>query len=111
MSGTTKFHKGVDINASVGAPIVAADGGTVLVSGNDPEGYGIYVSIYHGGGRSTLYAHMSSSAVVKDQVVSQGQVIGYAGSSGNSTGPHLHLEMKKNGEFIDPLPYIDYLLE
>lgn len=105
VSGTTKFHKGVDINASVGAPIVAADGGTVLVSGNDPEGYGIYVSIYHGGGRSTLYAHMSSSAVVKDQVVSQGQVIGYAGSSGISTGPHLHFEIDVDGSLHNPLSY------
>ena len=105
VSGTTKFHKGVDINASVGAPILAADGGTVVISGNDPAGYGIYVSIYHSGGRSTLYAHMSSAAVSSGQVVSQGQVIGYAGSSGVSTGPHLHFEIAVNGNLQNPLSY------
>ena len=105
VSGTTKFHKGVDINASVGAPIVAADGGTVALVGDDPLGYGTYVSLYHSGGRTTLYAHMSGVAVVKDQVVSQGQVIGYAGSSGISTGPHLHFEIAVDGALHNPLSY------
>ena len=105
VSGTEKFHKGVDINASVGAPIVAADGGTVVTVGNDPAGYGIYVSLYHSGGRSTLYAHMSSAAVSAGQTVSQGQVIGYAGSSGVSTGPHLHFEIAVDGALHNPLSY------
>lgn len=103
--GTVKFHKGVDINASVGAPILAADGGTIVTVGNDPAGYGIYVSIYHSGGRSTLYAHMSSAAVSAGQTVTQGQVIGYAGSSGVSTGPHLHFEIAVDGALHDPLGY------
>jgi len=105
VSGTEKFHKGVDINASVGAPIIAADGGTVVTVGNDPAGYGIYVSLYHSGGRSTLYAHMSSAAVSSGQTVSQGQVIGYAGSSGVSTGPHLHFEIAVDGALHNPLSY------
>jgi len=105
VDGKTKFHKGVDINASVGAPIVAADGGTVVTVGNQPDGYGIYVSLYHSGGRSTLYAHMSSAAVSDGQTVKQGQVIGYAGSSGVSTGPHLHFEIAVNGGLQNPLSY------
>lgn len=105
VSGTEKFHKGVDINASVGAPIVAADGGTVALVGDDPLGYGTYISLYHSGGRTTLYAHLSGVAVVKDQVVSQGQVIGYAGSSGISTGPHLHFEIAVDGALHNPLSY------
>lgn len=103
--GTVKFHKGVDINASVGAPIVAADGGTVVTVGNDPAGYGIYVAIYHNSGRSTLYAHMNAAAVSTGQTVSQGQVIGYAGSSGVSTGPHLHFEIAVDGALHNPLGY------
>ena len=103
--GTVKFHKGVDINASVGAPIVAADGGTVVTVGNDPAGYGIYVAIYHSGGRSTLYAHMNAAAVSAGQTVSQGQIIGYAGSSGVSTGPHLHFEIAVDGALHNPLGY------
>ncbi len=103
--GTVKFHKGVDINASVGASIVAADGGTVVTVGNDPAGYGIYVAIYHSGGRSTLYAHMNAAAVSPGQTVSQGDVIGYAGSSGVSTGPHLHFEIAVDGALHDPLGY------
>ena len=104
--GTVKFHKGVDINASVGAAIVAADGGTVVTVGNDPAGYGIYVSIYHSEGRSTLYAHMNAAAVSAGQTVSQGQVIGYAGSSGVSTGPHLHFEIAVDGALHNPLGYL-----
>lgn len=103
--GTVKFHKGIDINASVGASIVAADGGTVVTVGNDPAGYGIYVAIYHSDGRSTLYAHMNAAAVSSGQTVSQGQVIGYAGSSGVSTGPHLHFEIAVDGALHNPLGY------
>lgn len=107
VSETTKYHKGIDISAKVGAPVLAADGGTVITADNDPAGYGIYVVIYHSEGRSTLYAHMSSSAVTTGELVTQGQVIGYAGSSGMSTGPHLHFEVALDGELQDPLDYYD----
>lgn len=110
VSETTKFHKGIDISAKVGAPILAADGGTVITADNDPAGYGIYVVIYHSEGRSTLYAHMSSSAVETGDLVTQGQIIGYAGSSGMSTGPHLHFEVAIDGELQDPLDYFDIKL-
>ena len=105
VSGTVKFHKGVDINASVGAAVVAADGGTVISVANQPDGYGLYVVIYHSGGRRTLYAHMSGTAVTTGQVVTQGQTIGYAGSSGVSTGPHLHFEIAVDNNLHDPLSY------
>jgi murein DD-endopeptidase MepM/ murein hydrolase activator NlpD len=84
---------------------VAADGGKVILSSNDPGGYGLYVVISHGGGRTTLYAHMSSVAVSVGDVVTQGQTIAYVGSSGLSTGPHLHFEITVNGGRVNPLSY------
>lgn len=104
-TGKVRFHKGVDIGGNAGVPIIAADGGTVISVDNDPGGYGLYVSIYHSGGRSTLYAHMSGTAVSVGQVVSQGQTIGYVGSSGVSTGPHLHFEIKVDNALQNPLGY------
>ena len=104
ISGKTKFHSGVDIGAGAGAPIMAADGGTV-VTASYSGGYGNLVAINHGNGRSTQYAHMSSMAVSVGQVVTKGQVIGYVGSTGNSTGPHLHFEVRVNGGTTDPLSY------
>lgn len=102
--GTTKYHSGVDIGASYGSTIIAADGGTVITAGW-VSGYGNCVVISHGGGVSTLYGHMSSIAVSVGQGVSQGQTIGYVGSTGNSTGPHLHWEVAVNGVRQDPLNY------
>ena len=104
--GYERYHSGVDINGSVGDPVVAADGGTVILSSYDPGGYGNYVVISHGGGRTTLYAHMSSVAVSVGNVVSQGQTIAYVGSTGLSTGPHLHFEIAVNGTRHDPLSYL-----
>ena len=101
--GYERYHSGVDINGRVGDPVVAADGGTVILSSNDPSGYGLYVVINHGNGRTTLYAHMSSVAVNVGDVVSQGQTIA---SSGLSTGPHLHFEIAVNGTRHDPLSYL-----
>ncbi len=102
--GTTKYHSGIDIGASYGSTIIAADGGTVITAGW-VSGYGNCVVISHGGGVSTLYGHMSSIAVSVGQSVSQGQTIGYVGSTGNSTGPHLHWEVAVNGVRQDPLNY------
>ncbi len=104
--GYERYHSGVDINGSVGDPVVAADGGTVILSSYDAGGYGNYIVINHGGGRTTLYAHMSSVAVSVGNVVSQGQTIGYVGSTGLSTGPHLHFEIAVNGNRHDPLGYL-----
>ena len=102
--GYQKFHAGIDIAAGMGNNIIAADGGTVIVSGYD-GGYGNYIMINHGEGRVSLYAHMSSRAVSVGTNVTKGQVIGYVGSTGNSTGPHLHFEVRVNGGTVDPLKY------
>lgn len=108
LNGVTRFHNGIDINASVGAAIVAADGGNVAVAGYN-SGYGNYIMIYHSNGSATLYAHLSSMSVSKGDTVSKGQVIGGAGSTGYSTGPHLHFEIHINGGSVDPLGYFSGL--
>lgn len=104
-----RFHAGEDVGAPSGTPILAADGGTVITANVGwGGGYGNYVVISHGGGRSTLYAHMSSLAVTYGQTVSKGQVIGYVGSTGWSTGPHLHFETRVNGSTTDPKGYFSF---
>lgn len=102
--GYEKFHAGIDVPAGIGNSILAADGGTVIVSTYD-GGYGNYIMVNHGNGRVTLYAHMSSRAVDVGAEVKKGQVIGYVGSTGNSTGPHLHFEIRINGSAVDPCNY------
>lgn len=104
ISGVNKFHSGVDIGASYGSAIVAADSGTVTVA-EYSNSYGNYVMIYHSSGNYTLYAHMSSIAVSVNQTVTKGDTIGYVGSTGYSTGPHLHFEIRINGSTVDPLGY------
>ncbi len=99
-----RFHSGEDIGAPSGTPIYAADGGTVTMAGLN-GGYGNCVMINHGNGRVTLYAHMSSFAVSVGQTVNQAEVIGYVGSTGVSTGPHLHFEVRINGSTTDPKQY------
>lgn len=102
--GDQRPHSGIDISANTGATIVAADSGTVSVA-TYSDSYGNYVTIYHSNGTYTLYAHMSSLAVSAGQSVSQGDTIGYAGSTGWATGPHLHFEIRANGGTVDPLAY------
>ena len=101
----TKMHTGIDISAHSGTPIKAAAGGEVVFAGWW-GGYGNVVIIDHGGGISTLYAHCSAIYVRKGQSVSQGEVIAAVGSTGLSTGPHLHFEVRKNGKPVDPLGYL-----
>ena len=103
--GNVRFHSGIDIGASSGSAIVASESGTVILVGSDPSGYGNYVVINHGGGYTTLYAHLSSIGVGKGQTVSRGQTIGTVGMTGLSTGPHLHFEIRVNGSTTDPLGY------
>ncbi|MDR0491251.1 MAG: peptidoglycan DD-metalloendopeptidase family protein [Oscillospiraceae bacterium] len=97
-------HTGVDIAASYGAKIVAADSGTVITSSYNSS-YGNYVVVSHGNGKTTLYAHLSSRSVSSGQAVSKGQTVGLAGSTGVSTGPHLHFEVSVNGSRVNPLNY------
>ncbi len=101
---TKKFHSGIDIGAGYGTAVVAANGGTVTMAGWN-GGYGNCIVIDHGGGLATLYGHMSSISVSKGASVSKGQQIGKVGSTGVSTGPHLHFEALKNGSTTDPMAY------
>ncbi|HXI17157.1 MAG TPA: M23 family metallopeptidase, partial [Chloroflexota bacterium] len=97
------WHPGIDIAAAVGTAIGAADGGTVTFTGWDNTGYGYRVVISHGNGYSTTYNHLSSIGVRAGQGVSKGQQIGGMGSTGRSTGSHLHFEILRNGGFVNPL--------
>ncbi len=99
--GFRKLHKGMDFAASYGTPIRAATDGVVAMAGRN-GGYGNFVKLNHGGGLATGYGHMSRIAVVPGTRVSRGQVIGYVGSTGLSTGPHLHYELWRGGVPIDP---------
>ena len=101
-----KFHTGIDIGASSGSAVVAAESGKVIRAGWY-GGYGNCVVIDHGGGITTLYGHNSSINVSVGQQVSKGQTIALVGSTGNSTGPHLHFEVLKNGQYIDPMAYVN----
>lgn len=103
--GRQILHSGIDIGVDEGTPVHAADGGVVVEAGWI-SGYGYCVIIDHGNGTSSLYGHNSSLAVSSGQAVSQGQVIAYAGSTGNSTGPHVHFEVRVGGEPVDPSAYL-----
>lgn len=102
ITGVYKLHTGVDLRASSGTNIYAANSGTVITS-TYSTAYGNYVVIDHGGGIATLYAHMTKRLVKVGDKVKQGKVIGYVGSTGYSTGPHLHFEIIKDGDYIDPI--------
>ncbi len=102
--GDERPHSGIDIAGSAGSEVLAADSGTVAVA-TYSSSYGNYVTIYHSNGDYTLYAHMSSLAVTAGQNVTQGDVIGYVGSTGWANGPHLHFEIRVNGSTVDPLSY------
>ncbi|PZO35328.1 MAG: peptidase M23 [Leptolyngbya sp.] len=103
--GYSRFHAGIDFAASQGTPIYAADSGQVIFSGWY-GGYGQTVIVDHGGGLSTLYAHASRVLVSEGQAVQQGQAIAAVGSTGLSTGPHLHFEVRQNGNPVNPAGYL-----
>ncbi len=103
--GTRRLHTGVDMGSGYGTPIKAAASGRVILAAYY-GGYGNAIIIDHGGGVSTLYAHQSRLGVSKGARVDAGQTIGYVGSTGLSTGPHLHFEVRKNGRPVNPLDYI-----
>ena len=108
ITGQYGTHGGTDIGASYGSAIYAAGSGTVVTAYNNSAyngGYGNYAMINHGNGIQTLYAHMSVCSVTGGQTVSAGQTIGYVGSTGRSTGPHLHFEVRVNGSRVDPQSY------
>lgn len=103
--GTTKYHSGLDIGVDYGTPILATNSGTVIYSGW-LGGYGNAVMLDHGGGLVSLYAHNDSLNVYEGQYVNRGTCIAYAGSTGYSTGPHCHFEMRLHGEVVDPMGYL-----
>jgi len=106
MNGFPHFHAGIDIAEPVDSPILAADDGVVALVGAGPYGYGNYVVLAHAGGLTTLYGHMNAALVKPGDRVTQSQVIGLEGSTGNSTGPHLHFELRIAGQPVDPSPYL-----
>ena len=100
-----KMHTGIDIGAGSGTDILAANAGTVITAGWN-NSYGYMVMIDHGGGIVTLYAHASKLLVSTGNVVARGQTIAKVGSTGMSTGPHLHFEVRLNGVYKNPLDYV-----
>ena len=104
--GVRRFHAGIDLVAPHGTLVKAGDGGQVIQAGYS-GGYGYTILLYHGGGFATRYAHLSSIRCVVGQFVERGQVIGLVGSTGWTTGPHLHFEIRINGEAQNPLKYLE----
>ncbi|MCI8631474.1 MAG: peptidoglycan DD-metalloendopeptidase family protein [Firmicutes bacterium] len=102
-----KLHTGLDIGAPTNTTIVASNAGTVIKAGWN-NSYGYMVMIDHGGGIVTLYAHNTSLLVKQGDVVYKGQAISKSGSTGNSTGPHLHFEVRVNGQYVNPRNYVTY---
>jgi murein DD-endopeptidase MepM/ murein hydrolase activator NlpD len=100
---TVKFHAGLDFTAPQGTPIYATANGVVITAGLSDGGYGNHVIIDHGYGYETLYGHMVRIKARRGQRVTRGEVIGYVGSTGKSTGPHCHYEIQKNGQKLDPV--------
>ena len=99
-------HDGIDIAAPKGTPIHAAENGRVIYSDNNIRGFGNVIIIKHKGGFSTVYAHNSKNRVEVETTVKKGQVIGYVGSTGLSTGNHLHFEIRKGAQAVDPMAYL-----
>lgn len=104
----SRWHKGIDIDLEVGDPVYAAFDGLVRIQRYNPGGYGNYVMIRHYNGLETLYAHLSKSIVEINQTVRAGDVIGYGGNTGRSTGSHLHFETRLMGQAFDPSRIIDF---
>jgi len=105
ITGNPGFHTGVDMYATYGTPIHACRSGTVVIA-SPQGGYGNAVVINHTGGMATLYAHQSRIAVVPGQVVNAGDVIGYVGATGYATGPHLHFEVRLDGNPVNPISFL-----
>ncbi len=108
MTGSQRFHGGVDIGAASGTPVYAPQGGYVMFSGSY-GGYGNVVVLNHGSSLYTLYGHNSRLLVNNGDLIQKGQMISLVGSTGRSTGPHLHFEVHYNGQYINPVTYLAYL--
>ncbi|MDD6966922.1 MAG: peptidoglycan DD-metalloendopeptidase family protein [Candidatus Faecousia sp.] len=104
--GASTYHQGIDMACPTGTPIYATRSGTVTTASYQAGGAGYYVSINHGDGFASIYMHMTRYVVAKGQSVSQGQLIGYVGSTGVSTGPHLHFGISYGGTYVNPMAYL-----
>jgi murein DD-endopeptidase MepM/ murein hydrolase activator NlpD len=104
--GYAHFHTGLDLAAPLGTPVLAAEGGMVAAVASGTTGYGTYVVIGHAGELTTLYGHLLQPLVSAGERVARGQPIGLLGSTGNSTGPHCHFEVRSADRPVDPLPLI-----
>lgn len=104
--GDSEYHKGVDIRASIGDPVAASAGGIVRRVIYSGRGYGRMVELQHPSGYRTLYGHLSSVFVKKNQRIGAGETLGYAGNTGNSTGPHLHYEVRRGSKELNPAGYL-----
>lgn len=104
----SRWHKGIDIKLDIGDPVYAAFDGVVRMQRYNAGGYGNYILIRHYNGLETIYGHLSEAIVVRNQTVRAGEVIGYGGSTGRSTGPHLHFETRLMGQAFDPSRIIDF---
>lgn len=104
-TGRKSLHSGVDYSLPPGSPVHAAGGGTVSAAGNDPV-WGYYVRVRHTDRAETFYAHLDGVNVTAGRAVARGQVLGWVGQSGATTGPHLHFEMRIRGDRVDPLPFL-----
>lgn len=101
-SASMELHQGIDIDAALGSKVSSILAGVVTAVYQSPE-YGLVVEVEHAGGLSSVYGHLDSASVVKDQRVSRGDAVGKVGQSGNATGPHLHFELRKDGLEVDPM--------
>lgn len=108
-AGASTYHRGNDFGAPEGTPLTAVSDGTIRVIPNN-GGAGNTVEIHHANGVVTKYFHLSRFGKLKSGKIKQGQVLGYVGTTGTSTGPHLHFEVHKNGNAVDPWPYLSHLL-
>ncbi len=99
-------HKGIDYALPAGTVVRSAGMGKIIQTAEEAHGYGRFILIDHGEGLQTIYAHLSEIVISVGQSVEAGQIIGFSGNSGNSTGPHLHFELRLNGKAVDPQPYL-----
>ena len=106
VTGRREFHDGIDIAAPIGTPVLAPKDGTVLAVGNSPS-FGIFLRLQHPGGYVSFMAHLNGVAVSVGDTVHQGERVAYSGNTGRSTGPHLHFGLFRDGQFIDPINYVD----
>ncbi|MEL7148921.1 MAG: M23 family metallopeptidase [Bacteroidota bacterium] len=102
-----QFHRGIDLRAEMRTPLYATADGTVSETQFSDKGYGIKLVIDHAEGYQTLFSHLADIIVKKGEKIKKGDLIAYTGNSGQSKGPHLHYEIKKDGKFVDPKPLID----